>query len=100
MSSVTPPYCAARVTGALFHTQGGLAIDRAGRVLRRDGTPLPNLFAGGGATRGVSGSAIWGYLSGIGLLTAVTLGRIAGTNAASISRSQFVQVEHAARRVA
>ncbi len=78
------PYYAVRVTGALFHTQGGLAIDREARVLRHDGTSLPNLFAGGGAARGVSGPAVWGYLSGNGLLTAVALGRIAGASAASI----------------
>jgi fumarate reductase flavoprotein subunit len=77
-----PPYRGVRVTGALFHTQGGLAVDAAARVLRPDGTPLPNLFAGGGAARGVSGRTVDGYLSGNGLLTAVTLGRAAGTSAA------------------
>src|SRR5690606_8396706 len=49
-----PPYYAARVTGALFHTQGGLCVDMAARVLRNDGSPLPNLLAGGGAARGIS----------------------------------------------
>jgi fumarate reductase flavoprotein subunit len=83
-----PPYYAVRVTGALFHTQGGLAVDRTARVLRRDGTPLPNLFAGGGAARGASGGTVGGYLSGNGLLTAVTLGRIAGANAARTSRGR------------
>ncbi len=72
------PYCAVKVTGSLFHTQGGLVVDRDARVLRADTTALPNLFAGGGAARGVSGPADWGYLSGNGLLTAITLGRIAG----------------------
>jgi fumarate reductase flavoprotein subunit len=81
---LAPPYFAVKVTGALFHTQGGLEIDRDARVLRAGGTPLPNLFAGGGAARGVSGAQVWGYLSGNGLLTAVTLGRIAGTNAAAV----------------
>lgn len=75
------PFYAVRVTGALFHTQGGLRIDTGARVLRRDGSPLPNLFAGGGAACGVSGSKVWGYLSGNGLLTALTLGHIAGTQA-------------------
>jgi len=79
-----PPYYAIRITGALFHTQGGLAIDQAARVLRDDGTAFPNLFAGGGAARGVSGNAVWGYLSGNGLLTAVTLGRIAGRGAGAM----------------
>jgi fumarate reductase flavoprotein subunit len=78
------PYYAVKVTGALFHTQGGLAVDRTARVLRKDGRPLPNLFAGGGAACGASGPEVSGYLSGNGLLSAVTLGRIAGDSAAAI----------------
>lgn len=77
------PCYAIRVTGALFHTQGGLEIDTRARVLSRDGKPFDNLFAGGGAARGLSGPSDWGYLSGNGLLTAVTLGRIAGREAAA-----------------
>ncbi len=82
-----PPYRAARVTGALFHTQGGLAIDGQCRVLARspDGAlrPLPNLFAAGGAARGVSGNHPSGYLSGNGLLSAIAGGAVAGREAAS-----------------
>ena len=78
-----PPFYAVKVTGALFHTQGGLAIDGAGRVKCRDGTLFPNLFAAGGAAAGVSGSTAAGYLSGNGLLTATTLGRVAGQVAAA-----------------
>ena len=81
------PYCAVRVTGALFHTQGGLRIDATARVLRADGSALPNLFAGGGAACGVSGPSVDGYLSGNGLLTAVALGRIAGAEAAKLVTS-------------
>jgi fumarate reductase flavoprotein subunit len=81
-----PPYHALKVTGALFHTQGGLVVDAKARVLRRDGTLLPNLLAGGGAACGVSGSEDWGYLSGNGLLTAVTLGYRAGLTAADLVR--------------
>ena len=81
---LAPPYHVAKVQGALFHTQGGLEVDRRARVLRRDGTPFPNLFAGGGAARGFSGPADWGYLSGSGLLSATTLGRIAGESAAAL----------------
>jgi fumarate reductase flavoprotein subunit len=66
------------VTGTLFHTQGGLVVDREARVLRADGGRLPNLFAGGGAARGLSGPEASGYLSGNGLLTAISLGRAAG----------------------
>jgi len=79
--ALKPPYYGVKVTGALFHTQGGLAIDKHARVLDKDGRPLPNLYAGGGAACGVSGDHVWGYLSGNGLLSAVTLGRIAGRNA-------------------
>lgn len=80
-----PPYFAIRVTGGLLHTQGGLAVDGRARVMARDGTIIPRLFAGGGAACGVSGPAHWGYLSGNGLLSAVTLGRIAGREAARIA---------------
>jgi fumarate reductase flavoprotein subunit len=52
-------------------------------VLRPDGSAFPNLFAAGGAAVGVSGPEISGYLSGNGLLTAVSFGRIAGMAAAS-----------------
>jgi fumarate reductase flavoprotein subunit len=79
------PFHAVKVTGALFHTQGGLAIDGGGRVKRKDGTLFPNLFAAGGAAAGVSGSSAAGYLSGNGLLTATVLGRLAGL-AASAAR--------------
>jgi len=81
---LAPPYHAVRVTGALFHTQGGLVVDPNARVCRQDGTPLPNLFAGGGAACGVSGPTVEGYLSGNGLLSAVMLGRLAGRGAAGL----------------
>jgi fumarate reductase flavoprotein subunit len=38
-----PPYYAVRVTGALFHTQGGLVVDRHAQVLREDGSALGRL---------------------------------------------------------
>lgn len=85
---VAPPYHAVRVTGALFHTQGGLSIDTTARVLTEEGEVLPNLFAGGGAAVGLSGSGVEGYLSGNGLLTAVTLGRTAGTQAARLVQEE------------
>jgi fumarate reductase flavoprotein subunit len=82
--ALAAPYCAIKVTGALFHTQGGLAIDPQARVLRTDGRPFPNLFAAGGAAVGVSGAQASGYLSGNGLLTATVFGRIAGQSAATL----------------
>lgn len=85
---LAPPYKAVRVTGALFHTQGGLDIDADARVRTDDGRTLPNLFAAGGAAAGVSGTTAAGYLSGNGLLTAVVLGRIAGARAAHEAASR------------
>jgi fumarate reductase flavoprotein subunit len=81
-----PPFHAVKVTGALFHTQGGLVVDGAGRVRRQDSALFPNLFAAGGAAAGVSGDTAAGYLSGNGLLTATTLGRLAGQAAARLVR--------------
>jgi len=85
---LAPQYHAVKVTGALFHTQGGLDIDAACRVLREDGTALPNLLAAGGAARGVSGNAVWGYLSGNGLLSAVAGGFIAARTMAALLRGR------------
>lgn len=82
------PYYAVKVTGALFHTQGGLDTAPDMRVLRQDGTPLPNLLAAGGAAGGVSGDAVWGYLSGNGLLSAVAGGYIAAHTAAALVQSK------------
>lgn len=77
-----PPFYAIKVTGALFHTQGGLCVDGAARVVRANGSVFPNLYAGGGAARSVSGPSVWGYLPGMGICTAVTLGKLAGEAAA------------------
>ena len=85
---LAPPYRAARVTGALFHTQGGLVVDTDARVLRPDGSALPNLFAGGGAARGISGAGAAGYIAGNGLLSAIGLGKLAGDAAAQQTGGQ------------
>jgi fumarate reductase flavoprotein subunit len=71
------PYAVVKVTGALFHTQGGLSIDGSANVLR-NGEPIPNLFAAGGAAAGISGHGATGYLSGNGLLSALGLGYLSG----------------------
>ena len=76
------PFCAVKVTGALFHTQGGLLIDDEACVIDTNGKCLANLLAGGGAACGVSGPDVAGYLSGNGLLTAIGFGFIAGATAA------------------
>ena len=83
------PLHALRVTGALFHTQGGLRVDAQARVLRKDGSAFPNLYAGGGAARGVSGTSVWGYLSGNGLLSAVASGRMMALGAADTLKKRI-----------
>ena len=76
--ALSAPWFGVRVTGALFHTQGGLEVDATGRVRHMDEAYFTNLFAGGGAACGVSGRGDSGYLSGNGLLSAVVLGYRAG----------------------
>ncbi|MEM7744063.1 MAG: FAD-dependent oxidoreductase [Pseudomonadota bacterium] len=80
---------AVRVTGALFHTQGGLMIGDDARVLHQNGQALPNLFAAGGAACGVSGDRLDGYLSGNGLLSAIAFGRVAGREAGRVAGVQI-----------
>jgi fumarate reductase flavoprotein subunit len=82
--ALVAPFYAVKVTGALFHTPGGLGIDTDARVLRADGQVLPNLLAGGGAACGISGRGRDGYLSGNGLLAATVLGAKAGRTAAAL----------------
>ncbi len=84
LAPLQPPLGILTVKPGLFHTQGGLLIDRHARVRRECGGVIANLFAGGGAAVGISGrSGAGGYASGNGLLTALGLGRIAGLRAAT-----------------
>lgn len=77
-----PPYGSVKVNAALFHTQGGLVVDGRARVLRQ-GLPIPGLYAAGGAAVGMSGHGAAGYLAGNGLLAALGLGFLAGSDVAS-----------------
>jgi fumarate reductase flavoprotein subunit len=76
----TPLY-GIRVTVALYHTQGGIRVDAGGQVLRKDGSVIPNLYAGGGVAAGVSGDGMEGYLPGNGQLASLGLGFIAADHA-------------------
>ena len=62
-----------------------MVIDSQCRVIKKDGSVVSNLLAGGGAACGVSGPDVSGYLSGNGLLTAIAYGFIAGESAARIA---------------
>lgn len=79
---LAPPYAAVRVVPALFHTQGGLVVDEHARVTRDDGSPIPGLYASGGAAAGISGHGAAGYLAGNGLLPALGLAYLAADHVA------------------
>ena len=79
------PYACVRVEPALFHTQGGLVVDEHARVVRPDRSPLPGLYAAGGAAIGISGHGADGYLAGNGLLSALGLSFLAAEHAASLA---------------
>lgn len=79
VAPLTAPFWFAQVLPALLSTQGGLMIDRQGRVLGENKLPIENLYAAGGAVAGIAGkSGGRGYASGTGLLHAIGLGYIAG----------------------
>ena len=82
------PFYGVKVTGSLFHTQGGLQVDKHARVLRQDRTAIANLYAGGGVVAGLSGHGPGGYFSGNGLLTALGYGLLAGRHAAGAIRGE------------
>ena len=78
------PLHASWVTGALAHTQGGLAVDAGARVLRADGSAIERLYASGGAAAGLAGRGGEGYLPGNGLAQSFALSLIAGEGIASV----------------
>lgn len=80
---LVPPFHLTWVTHGILATQGGLVVDPGGRVLDRDGVPVPGLYAGGGTVCGLAGPSSDGYSSGNGLLSAFGLGWIIGEASAS-----------------
>jgi len=78
------PLYAAWVTGALAHTQGGLAVDARARVVCADASPIEGFFAAGGAAAGLAGRGGEGYLPGNGLAQSFALGLIAGEEMTSL----------------
>ena len=78
------PYYAAKITPALFHTQGGLRVGKDARVVLKGGASCRNIFAAGDAAAGITGPGPDGYVSGSGLLCAFTYGWLAGKNSSEI----------------
>lgn len=86
-ASLSAPYFVCKSHPAIFHTQGGVTVDRHARVRRAGGALIDGLYAGGGVAAGISGqSGADGYASGNGLSTAVGLGYAAGRHVGSRSR--------------
>ncbi|SNS92608.1 FAD-dependent oxidoreductase [Rhodococcoides kyotonense] len=77
------PFYAARILPAeLVCTHAGLEIDQHAAVLDTTGVPIPGLFAAGEAGAGVLGLRYVG--GGNAVANALTMGRIAGRNAARV----------------
>ncbi|WP_152185030.1 FAD-dependent tricarballylate dehydrogenase TcuA [Segeticoccus rhizosphaerae] len=71
----TPPFYAYGVTCGITFTFGGVKTDTRGRVLGKDGDPIPGLFAAGEMLGGLfSGN----YPGGSGLAAGAVFGRRAG----------------------
>jgi fumarate reductase flavoprotein subunit len=61
----TPPFYAVPLCTGITNTMGGLAVDENGAVLDKSGTPIPGLYAAGGATGGLEGGPSIGYVGGL-----------------------------------
>lgn len=73
------PFYSGRLTMAVHHTMGGLAINPKAQVMDRYGKPIPGLFAAGEVTGGVHGT---NRVGGNAVAEIFTIGRMAGENAA------------------
>lgn len=74
-----PPFYFGRERPFIHFCNGGIRFDAEARVLKKDGSAIPGLFAAGEVTGGVHGH---GRLGGTSLPDCVVYGRIAGRNAA------------------
>lgn len=73
-----PFYCG-RLTMAVHHTMGGLAINEKAQVMDRYQKPIPGLYAAGEVTGGLHGT---NRVGGNAVAEIFTIGRLAGKNAA------------------
>lgn len=82
-----PGFHAIRVTGARLRTLGGLATDADARVLDAANTPIPNLYAAGGAAACFFANATTGPIEGIDLLTTLAMSRRAAQAVVAATRA-------------
>jgi len=76
------PYYASILAAGTLDTKGGPRIDRNGRVLRADGSPITGLYAIGNCAGSVTGQAYWGAGGTLG--PAITIAFIAGRHATTM----------------
>lgn len=81
----TPPYFGIAMRPGITFTYMGVEVTENARVLRKDGTPFENVFAAGEIMSGNILST--GYLAGFGLTIGSVWGRIAGREAALVTRT-------------
>ena len=70
---VEPPFRAIRAAAGITYSMGGLAIDRAARVLDMGARPVPGLYAAGSAAGGLEGGPRAAYLGGLAKAVATGL---------------------------
>ena len=73
------PFYAGRLTMAVHHTMGGVAINSHAQVMDRRGQPIPGLYAAGEVSGGVHGT---NRVGGNAVAEIFTIGKMAGENAA------------------
>lgn len=77
------PYFAVRLSGWTVISFAGIAVDGRLRVLRTDGTPIPNLYAAGEAL-GAGATSGSGYTNGALVTPALAFGRWLGQRALQV----------------
>ncbi|CAB4929163.1 unannotated protein [freshwater metagenome] len=76
------PYHCIITAAGILDTKGGPRTDTNAQVLRKDGTPVPRLYAAGNCAASASGAGYWTGGNTIGL--ALTYGYIAGQQAVAL----------------
>ena len=84
----TPKYYAIAIKPGIHYTMGGLKINTDTQVMAKDGKPIAGFYAAGEVTGGVHGN---NRLGGNSISETITFGRIAGANAAKLTKSVSAQ---------
>lgn len=80
-----PPFGIVKVKPGTIMTPGGLKIDKETRVVKKDGSVIPGLYATGEAT---GGYRAYGYIGGDSLTHCAVTGMVAGKSAAAYGKKK------------